>query len=121
MAVGSMILVVIGGIYVAAYLPAMPSLVIPGVLVALAALLLGATLVALARIGQFAWQRFFQVARWAFIAYLIVAGMLELVFAVDGTPGSMLVFLTCMLAIFAVDVPVILAFSVARYDTATAG
>ena len=100
LAVGSMILVVIGGIYVAAYLPAMPSLVVPGVLLGLSALLLVVTVATLARIGTFAWQRFFQVGRWALLAYLIIAGMLELVFALDGTPGTMLVFLTLMLAIY---------------------
>jgi hypothetical protein len=115
-----MILVVVGGIYVAAYLPQMPSLAIPAVLLGLAALLLVLTLAALARIGEFAWPRFFQVGRWAFIAYVIIAGMLELVFALDGTPGTMLAFLTCMLAIFAVDVPLILAFSVARYEAPAA-
>jgi hypothetical protein len=44
--------------------------------------------------------------------------MLEYVFVLDGTRGSTLVVMTVMLAIFAVDVPVLLAFSVARYQPA---
>ena len=43
--------------------------------------------------------------------------MLEFVFVLDGTRGTMLVVLTLMLAFFAVDIPLILAFSVARSET----
>jgi hypothetical protein len=42
--------------------------------------------------------------------------MIEYVFVADGTPGRPLLVLTLMLAIFAVDIPLILAFSVARYQ-----
>ena len=69
-----------------------------------------------ARLHQFSWPRFFQVLRWALLAYCVIAGMLEYVFVLDGTRGVMLAILTAMLAIFAVDVPVVLAFSVARYE-----
>jgi hypothetical protein len=42
--------------------------------------------------------------------------MLEYVFVADHTRGGTLVVLTLMLLIYAVDIPVILAFSVARYQ-----
>jgi hypothetical protein len=52
----------------------------------------------------------------ALLAYLIEAGMLEYVFVLDHTRGSVLVVLTLMLAIFAVTIPMLLAFTVARYQ-----
>jgi hypothetical protein len=72
---------------------------------------------ALSRAREFAWGRFIQVGCWALLAYSVVAGMLEFVFVLDGTRGTMLVVLTLMLAFFAVDIPLILAFSVARSET----
>lgn len=118
MAVVAMILVIIGGIYVAAYLPQRPSFTLPIVLIVAAGVLVVINVVALTRLKDFAWGTFFTVGRWALLAYLIIAGMLEFVFALDGTPGDVLALLTVMLAIYAVDIPLILAFSVARYQPA---
>jgi hypothetical protein len=42
--------------------------------------------------------------------------MLEYVFVYDGTRGSALIVLTTMLLIFALDVPMIIAFTVAKYS-----
>ena len=50
------------------------------------------------------------------LAYAIIAGMLEYVFVLDHTRGSILLVLTLMLAIFAINIPMLLAFSVARYQ-----
>jgi len=115
-AVTSMMLVVAGGIYTAAYLPQTAPLAPTVVLVALSILGLIANVVALSRLESFAWERFFQVGRWALVAYLIIAGMLEYVFLIDGMRGNLLILFTLMLAIYAVDVPLILAYSVARYQ-----
>jgi len=112
----SMVLVVIGGIYLAAYLPGTPSLVLPGILAGLAAVVVAINLVGLSRLRLFAWPVFFKVGRWALLAYIISSGMIELVFVLDGTPGRVLLLLTGMLAIYAVDIPLLLAFSVARYQ-----
>lgn len=114
--VGSMVLVIIGGIYLAAYLPGKPSLVLPGVLTGLAAALMVGNMVTLSQLRRFAWPMFFKVGRWALLAYIITSGMIELVFVVDGTPRPVLLLLTLMLAIYAVDIPLLLAFSVARYQ-----
>jgi len=46
--------------------------------------------------------------------------MLEFVFVLDHTRGGLLIVLTLMLAVFAVNVPLLLAFSVARYQPGTA-
>lgn len=108
--------VVAGGIYLAAHLPKPPALTPAVALLAFAAALLAGNLAMLARTRDFAWGRFFQVARWALLGYLVVAGMLEYVFLLDHTRGAILLVLSAMLAIFAVNVPLLLAFSVARYE-----
>ena len=116
MAVASMVMVLIGGIYMAAHLPKHPPLTIPTVLVLVGAVITLADVVMLARIRPFAWKSFFLVLRWALLSYLVIAGMLEFVFVFDHTVGATLVVLTSTLVVFAVDVPTILAFTVARYQ-----
>lgn len=117
--VAAMILVVAGGIYMAAHAPRPAPLGLAVALVAVAGALMAANVVMLGRVRAFAWDRFFLVARYALLAYIVVAGMLEFVFVLDHTPGSQLLVLSLMLAIFALDVPMLLAFSVARYQPAT--
>jgi hypothetical protein len=108
--------VVIGGIYLAAYLPRRAPLGPAYAILAVAAALLAWNVAAVARIGAFAWRVFFLVGRWSFVAYLVIAGMLEYVFVLDHTRGSILVVLTLMLVIYAVNIPLLLAFSVARHQ-----
>ena len=125
--VASVALMVAGGVYLAAHLPTLPplgpavgSLAGGGVL----------TLVAmglLARVRPFAWRTFFLVMGWAIVAYAVIAGLLALVFIYDHTQGATLAVLVATLVVFAVDVPMIVAFTVARYtdpvspDAETAG
>ena len=120
LALTALTLVVAGGIYLAAHLPR-PAPLGPAVaaLAAAAAALLAAA-AALARVRDFAWHTFFVVGGWALAAYLVVAGMLEFVFVLDHTRGGLLIVLTLMLVVFAVNVPLLLAFSVARYQPGTA-
>jgi hypothetical protein len=115
-AVVSMALVIVGGIFMASHLPAHPPLGFAEVLLVMAAVVLVTNVVLLARLRDFAWASFFLVAKWALLAYLVIAGMLEYIFVLDGTRGQILVVMTCMLAIFAANVPLLLAFSVARYQ-----
>ena len=112
----SLVLVISGGIYLAANLPATVSTAPSFVLIGAAGALLLADAVLLSRIRPFAWHRFFQVAGWALLAYAVIGGMLELVFALDGTRGAALAILTPSLLVFAVNVPMNLAFTVARHD-----
>jgi hypothetical protein len=116
LALTALMLVVTGGIYLAAHLPR-PAPLGPAVaaLAAAVAMLLAAAAV-LARVRDFAWRTFFMVGGWALAAYLVIAGMLEFVFVLDHTRGGLLVVLTLMLAVYAVNVPLLLAFSVARYQ-----
>jgi hypothetical protein len=109
-------LVVVGGIFMAANYGRSFSLVPPLVLAIAGALVLVANVVLLARIPEFAWDKFFLVFRWTLLAYLVFAGILEFVFVYDHTPGRQLALFSAMLAMFAIDVPLLLAFSVARYQ-----
>ena len=59
----------------------------PLVLAIAGALVLVANVVLLARIPEFAWDKFFLVFRWTLLAYLVFAGILEFVFVYDHTPG----------------------------------
>jgi hypothetical protein len=49
----------------------------------------------------------------ALLAYLVIAGMLEYDFVLDGIRGGMLLVLNLMLLVYAADIPVTLAFTVA--------
>lgn len=114
-AVVSISLMLVGGIYLAAQLPGHPGLALPVGLVVAGGLLTVADMVMLSRIRPFAWDTFFLVMKWALLAYVVIAGMLEFVFVRDHTPGTTMAVLTATLVVFAIDVPTILAFTVARY------
>jgi hypothetical protein len=109
-------LVLVAGIYLSAHLPEHVSLAPAVALLAASALVFTGNLLALARVEGFAWQRFFAVARWALLAYVVIAGMIEYVFLRNHTSGGPLVVLTLSLLVFAVNVPVLIGFTVARYD-----
>jgi len=114
--VAVLVLIVAGGIYTAAHLPRhVPEGPTIGLLAA-AVVLLVTNAVLLARIEDFAWRIFRVVAGWVALAYLIIAGMLEYVFVYDHTRGTQLLILTGMLLVFAVNIPLLLAFSVARFQ-----
>ncbi len=112
----SLALVLVAGIYLSAHLPQHVSLGPAGALLGASALVLAGNLLALARADGFPWRRFFEIARWALLAYAVIAGMIEYVFLRNHTSGGPLVVLTLSLAVFAVNVPVLIAFTVARYD-----
>lgn len=116
----SLALIVAGGIYLAAHLPQHVALAPAVVLLAASALLLAGNLAALSRVRGFAWTRFFEIARWALLAYLVIAGMIEYAFLRDELSGGPLVVLTLSLVVFAVHVPVLIGFTVARYETGDA-
>jgi hypothetical protein len=108
-------LIVAGGIYLAAHLPNHVSLTPAIVLLAASALLLAGNLAALARVQDFPWRRFGEIARWALLAYVAVAGMIEYSFVRNNLRGGALVVLTLSLVVFAVHVPTLIGFTVARY------
>jgi hypothetical protein len=109
-------LVLIGGIYLSAHLPQHVSLGPAVALLAASALVFLGNVLALSRVQGFAWARFFYIARWALLVYLIISGLIEYVFLRNHTSGGPLVVLTLSLIMFAVNVPVLIGFTVARYD-----
>jgi hypothetical protein len=115
----SMIAIAGGVIYLAAYLPKHAPLWAAVVLLLVAAALQLLNAVLLSRIEGFAWSRFFQVGRWGLLAYALIAGMIEFAFVFDHTRGPQLLVMTLMLALFMLNVPVLIAFTVARYEANT--
>jgi hypothetical protein len=112
----SLALIVAGGIYLSAHLPDHVPLGPAVVLLTLSALLLVGNLAALSRVKGFAWHRFFQIGKWALLAYAITAGMIEYAFLQNHLRGGALVVLTLSLVVYAVHVPMLIAFTVARYE-----
>jgi hypothetical protein len=116
MGMASLALIVAGGIYLASHLPRHVPLGPAIALLAASALLLAINLIALSRVERFAWRRFSDVAKWALVAYLIIAGLIEYSFVHNHVSGGPLVILTLSLAVFAIHVPLLIGFTVARYD-----
>ncbi|MGH8278943.1 MAG: hypothetical protein ACRETQ_05195 [Gammaproteobacteria bacterium] len=112
----SLALIVVAVIYLAAYMPEQVPLAAAVILLALSAALLALNLAWLTRVRGFHWRRFFQVAGWALLAYVITAGIIEYAFVRNGLDGGLLLVLTLSIAIYAVHVPVLIGFTVARYD-----
>ena len=81
----SMALIVTGGITIAAQLPGHVALGLPVALLAASALIMVWNVVSLARAPGFNRPLFIEVARWALLAYCVIAGILEWVFVKDGT------------------------------------
>jgi hypothetical protein len=115
-AISTLILIVAGGIVVAAQYGRPPKLIVPLILLGLAAVLLVVNAVLVFRIKEFARPVFHRVLGWALLAYVVIAGILEFVFVFDHTPGRELALFTGMLVLFALDVPLMLAYSVARWQ-----
>jgi len=111
----SLALIVASGIYLSApsahHVPLGPAVA----LLAASVLLLAGNLVALSRVPDFPWGRFFEVAKWTLLAYVVIAGMIEYSFLRDHIKGGVLVVLTLSLVVFAVHVPVLVSFTVARF------
>jgi hypothetical protein len=118
----SLALIVAGGIYLAAHIPDHVPLGPAVALLVTSTLLLAINMAMLARVKGFAWGRFFEVAKWSLLAYAVIAGLIEYAFLRDSLSGGPLVVLTLSLVVFAVHVPILIGFTVARFeDTATAG
>jgi hypothetical protein len=111
----SLALIVAGGIYLSAYLPRHVPLGPAVALLAASTALMVGNLSALARTPAFAWRRFAEIARWALLAYAITAGLIEYVFVRNHLSGGALVVLTLSLVVYAVHVPTLIGFTVARY------
>jgi hypothetical protein len=115
-AMASLALIVAGGIYLSSHLPQHVPLGPAVALLAASAALMAINLLMLARVKDFAWGRFFQVGKWSLLAYAVIAGMIEYAFLQNHVRGGALVVLTLSLAVFAIHVPTLVGFTVARYS-----
>lgn len=110
-------LVLTGGIYMTATFRTTDSYVLPVALLVASASCCVASVLLLARHRGFAWRVFFGVARWALLAYAIIAGMIEFSFIHNHVSGTPLLILSLMLVMFALDVPLSIGATVARFAT----
>jgi hypothetical protein len=116
----SLALIVAGGIYLSAHIPEHVPLGPAVALLAASTLLLALNMALLARVQGFAWGRFFEIARWSLLAYTVIAGLIEYAFLRDHLSGGPLVVLTLSLVVFAVHVPILIGFTVARFHEGAA-
>lgn len=112
-------LAITGGILVVAQMGEKQSLAVPTGFMAGAIVLELAAIVMLVTIRPFAWDRFFLVLRWTLLAYVLQSGIIEWSFIKNDVPGRPLAVLTAGLMVFATIVPVMIAFTVARYQSVT--
>lgn len=115
----AMVLVIIGGIDLASYAPRHAPLTLPTILMLAASALTITSFVLLRGIADFSWRTFRQVYRWALVAYVVVAGMIEFAFAHDHVRGASLIVVSLMLVNFALSVPMNIAFTTARFAEVT--
>jgi hypothetical protein len=113
----SLSLIVVGGIYLSSHIPQHVPLGPAIALLIASSVVLAINLLMLRRVPDFAWTRFFVVAKWALLAYAFTAAMIEYAFLRDHLRGGPLVILTLSLVVYAVQVPTLIAFTVARFDT----
>ena len=111
----SLSLIVAGGIYLSAHLPRHVPIGPAVALLVASALLLAVNIFLLSRIRGFAWDRFFEVGKWSLLAYAVIAGIIEYVFLRNHLRGDALIVLTLSLVVFAIHVPMLVGFTVARY------
>jgi hypothetical protein len=116
----SLALIIAGGIYLSSNLPRHVALGPAIALLAASAVLVAINVGLLTRVQGFAWARFVQVAKWALLAYAFTAGMIEYAFVRDHLSGGALVVLTLSLVVYAVQVPALIAFTVARFESSPA-
>jgi hypothetical protein len=116
-ATASLGLAIVGGILMASYVPRRPPLTVPIVLIALGGALLVLAIAMLARSHDLNRGAFFLVGKWALLAYLVQGGMIEYAFVHNHTRGAPLAVVTLGLILFVLDVPLIIGFTVARYQT----
>lgn len=111
----SLALIVCGGIYLTAKIPGHVPLAPAIVLLCLSLLLMTGNVLALSRVKGFAWGVFAVVFKWAGLAYLVSAALIEYAFLRNGLSGGPLVVLTLSLVVYTVHVPFLIAFTVARH------
>lgn len=109
-------LAIIAGILLVAQIGGEETLTVPAVFVIAALICEAVAIVLLPTIRPFAWWRFRQVFLVALCAYVVQSGIIEWSFVKNSVPGGPLVLLTLGLVVFATIVPLMIAFTTARYQ-----
>lgn len=109
-------LAVTGGVFLSAEALTNPSLVVPAIFVIAGAVLELAAVVLALRTRPFAWRRFRMVFGWALLAYVVQSAMIVFAFARNHVPGGPMALLVIGVAVFATDVPLMIGYTVARYQ-----
>lgn len=116
-AVGSLICAMLSAGIMAAYVPHPSPLGWSAGFLVASALLVLAAVVGMVLRRNFAWRRFFVVAKFVVLMTAVISAMLEYVFVFDGMRGAALVIMTIVLAITAIDIPLLWGFAVARHES----
>jgi hypothetical protein len=116
LAIVTMALVIIGATYIAGHIPRDVPLLLPAILMIAGYALLIVNLYLLSRLKDFAWGTFRQVFIRSLAGYGVIAALLAYVFIRDDIPNDVMAFLAGMLILFAIDIPLLFGFSVARYQ-----
>jgi hypothetical protein len=103
----------------ASYLPRTPPLGWSVGCLAISAVLFVVAVGLIARLHTFAWPLFFRVARWVSVLPAVFAATAIFVFVADGTKGAPLAIMITVLLLASANIPLVVAFSVARHDPAS--
>lgn len=109
-------LAITSGILVVAQIGGASRLLVPSVFMGGGIVLELVAIVMLVGIRPFAWGRFVPVFRWALLAYVLQSAIIEWSFVKNHVPGRPLAVLTGGLVVFATAVPLMIAFTSARYQ-----
>jgi len=109
----------VGGIWLGSHASpkAEHSLTLPTVLLIAGAVLLAVGVLMVTRVKGFAWSTWVRVAKWALLAYVIESSLILYAFIHNQVRGSTLGVVIGLIALFAIDVPFLIATTVARYDS----
>jgi hypothetical protein len=120
-AIGSLVFAILSAGILAAYAPRPAPLGPSEGFLAASGVLLVATVVGLLMRRNFAWSRFFMVAKFVVLMTVVISAMLEYVFVFDGMRGGALAIMSLVLAITAIVIPILWGFAVARHERVPSG
>lgn len=107
---------IISGILVVAQIGKEPALTVPGIFVGVAVVMEIVAVALTASVKPFAWSTFVMVFRWALLAYVLQSAIIEWAFIKNDVPGGPLTVLSIGIFVFATIVPLMIAFTAARYQ-----
>lgn len=109
-------LAITGGVLLVAQIGSEPKLTVPAVFIIGAVVAEVVVVAMLASIRPLAWWRFKQVLGWALVAYVLQSAIIEWTFIKNKVPSGPLTLLTLGLVVFSTVVPLMVAFTTARYQ-----